>query len=472
MTAAPLVAGVDSSTQSTKVVVCDARTGAVVRTGRAAHPDTTEVDPQVWWRAFSEATAGLLDGVQAIGVGGQQHGMVTLDDAGDVVRPALLWNDTRSGKAADNLVTELGGPLVWAEAVGSVPVASFTVTKLRWMAEHEPELADRVARVLLPHDWLTWRLTGEAVTDRGDASGTGYFSPAKNVYREDILARAFGGRNPRLPRVLGPREAAGRTADGMLVSAGTGDNMAAALALELGEGDVVVSLGTSGTVFGVSETAPADATGIVAGFADATGRFLPLACTLNAARVLTATANMLGVDLVGLDRLALGARPGAGGLTLLPYLDGERTPNLPDAAGSLHGLRRTNMTPENLARSAVEGMLFGLAAGLDAVQAHGITARRILLIGGAAQSAAVRAVAPTVFGLPVAVPEPAEHVALGAARQAAWVLAGTEEPPAWSENTMLELAAGDVSAGQELRHRHLDIRELVHHVPVKTGEDT
>lgn len=445
-----------------------------MRTGRAAHPDTTEVDPRLWWQAFTQASDGLLDGVRAIGVGGQQHGMVTLDEHGEVVRPALLWNDTRSAKAADNLVTELGGPRAWAEAVGSVPVASFTVTKLRWMAEHEPELADRVARVLLPHDWLTWRLLGggEPVTDRGDASGTGYFSPAEGVYRKDFLSHAFGGRTPELPRVLGPREAAGETPDGVLVSAGTGDNMAAALALGLGEGDVVVSLGTSGTVFGVSATAPADPTGIVAGFADATGRFLPLACTLNAARVLTATATMLGVDLAGLDRLALAAEPGAGGLTLLPYLDGERTPNLPDAAGSLHGMRRTNMTPENLARAAVEGMLCGLAAGLDAVQAHGVTARRVLLIGGAAQSAAVRAVAPTVFGLPVVVPEPAEHVALGAARQAAWALAAGDEPPAWSENTRLEPVTGDAATGEELRHRHLDIRELVHHVSLKTGEDT
>ncbi|MTD56265.1 xylulokinase [Amycolatopsis pithecellobii] len=470
MTTGPLVAGVDSSTQSTKVVVCDAATGAVVRTGRAAHPDTTEVHPQVWWDAFLEASAGLLDGVQAIGIGGQQHGMVTLDDSGEVVRPALLWNDIRSAAAAGDLVAELGGGDVWAEAVGSVPVPSFTVTKLRWMAEHEPELADRVAHVLLPHDWLTWKLTGEAVTDRGDASGTGYFSPATSTYREDILAKAFGGRTPRLPRVLDPRETAGRTEDGILVSAGTGDNMAAALALELGEGDVAVSLGTSGTVFGVCESAPADPTGIVAGFADATGRFLPLACTLNAARVLTATATMLGTDLAGLDRLALAAEPGAGGLTLLPYLDGERTPNLPDAVGSLHGLRRTNMTPENLARAAVEGMLSGLAVALDALQDNGITARRVLLIGGAAQSEAVRAVAPTVFGLPIAVPEPAEHVALGAARQAAWALGGTGEPPAWAGNIRLQLPAGDAAVAHELRQRHLDIRELVHHVD--TREDT
>ncbi|KAA9162871.1 xylulokinase [Amycolatopsis acidicola] len=466
---APLVAGVDSSTQSTKIVVCDAETGAVVRTGRAAHPDTTEVDPDVWWSAFTEASDGLLEGVRAIGIGGQQHGMITLDEAGEVVRPALLWNDTRSGRAAEELIEELGGPAAWAKAVGSVPVASLTVTKLRWMAEHEPELAKRVTRVLLPHDWLTWRLLGgEPVTDRGDASGTGYFSPAENKYREDILSRAFG-RTPELPRVLGPAEAAGQTSGGMLVSAGTGDNMAAALALGLSKGDVVVSLGTSGTVFGVSETAPNDPTGTVAGFADATGRFLPLACTLNAARVLTATAAMLGVDLAGLDSLARQAKAGAGGLTFLPYLDGERTPNLPDAAGSLHGMRRANMTPENMARAAVEGMLCGLAAGLDAVQAQGITARRVLLIGGAAQSEAVREAASTVFGLPVVVPEPAEHVALGAARQAAWALAGTPEPPVWSANGSLELPEGDSAAGNELRQRHLDVRALLHGVPGGNG---
>jgi xylulokinase len=174
-----LVAGVDSSTQSTKVMVCDARTGEVVRSGRAEHPDTTEVDPQVWWDALGTAGDGLLEDVRAIGIAGQQHGMVTLDESGAVVRPALLWNDTRSGQAAADLTTELGGPQAWADAVGSVPVASFTVTKLRWMAEHEPELADRVAGVLLPHDWLTWRLLGGgagtvpapiAATPRGPAT--------------------------------------------------------------------------------------------------------------------------------------------------------------------------------------------------------------------------------------------------------------------------------------------------------------
>jgi xylulokinase len=428
------VAGIDSSTQSTKIVVCDAGSGAILAEAQAPHPEGTEVHPDAWWDAFEQAGRdGLLADVSAIGVGAQQHGLVALDAAGDVVRPALLWNDTRSAAAGEELVTEFGGGQPWAAAVGSVPVASFTVTKLRWLAEHEPDHAARVDRVMLPHDWLTWRLLppgSEPVTDRGDASGTGYWSPATGGYREDLVERAFG-RVPRLPRVLAPNEAAGKAASGALVSAGTGDNMAAALGLDVKTGEVVVSLGTSGTVFAVHDRPVADPTGIVAGFADATGQFLPLVCTLNAARVLTATAQLLGTDLAGLDRLALAARPGAGGLVLLPYLEGERTPNLPDAAGTVAGLRRTNMTPENLARAAVEGMLCGLADGLAALRDLDVEVRRVLLIGGAARSAAVRAVAPMVFAAPVVVPEPGQYVALGAARQAAWALAGGDRPPQW-----------------------------------------
>jgi xylulokinase len=425
-----LVAGVDSSTQSTKVVVVDSDTGKVLREGRAAHPDGTEVHPSAWWSAYQEAIAdGLLDGVEALGVGGQQHGLVTLTSEGDVVRPALLWNDTRSASAAADLVNELGGPQAWADAVGSVPVASFTVTKLRWLASHEPDLAQRVATVLLPHDWLTYQLTGSLVTDRGDASGTGYFSATQNVYRPDLLKLAFG-RTPELPRVLDPAEPAGTTEDGILVSAGTGDNMAAALGLGLQVGDVAVSIGTSGTVFGVADDVNPDGTGAVAGFADATGRLLPLVCTLNAARVLTATGAMLGVELSELDSLALSASPGAGGLTMVPYLDGERTPNLPDATGSLLGMRRDNMTPANVARAAVEGMLRGLGAGIEALRSVGMQVNRVRLIGGGARSRAVQAVAPEIFGVPVTVPEAAEYVALGAARQAAWALKG--ELPTWS----------------------------------------
>nr|WP_253770283.1 xylulokinase [Goodfellowiella coeruleoviolacea] len=466
MRAVTLVMGIDSSTQSTKALVVDADTGQVVAEGRAGHPDGTEVHPDVWWSACQEAIgqarAAAPGPVEAIAVAGQQHGMVTLDQAGAVVRPALLWNDTRSAPQARTLVARDGAD-AWATRTGLVPVASFTVTKLAWLAEHEPANADRVASVLLPHDWLTWRLGGQQAkhTDRGDASGTGYFSPATGQWLPDLLAESFGGRRPDLPEVLGPNQSAGRTPDGVLLGAGTGDNMGAALGLGIGPGDVVVSLGTSGTVFAVAEQPTADPTGIVAGFCDATGRFLPLVCTLNAARVLTTTATMLGTDLAGLDELARRAEPGSGGLVLLPYLDGERTPDLPDASGTLTGLRRGNATPENLARAAVEGMLCGLADGITAVRDAGVTVRRVLLIGGAARSAAVREVAGTLFGVPVEVPEPAEYVALGAARQAAWALSGAAEPPVWALRAERSEPA-HTEAGQAVRAAYARARNQVH----------
>jgi len=449
------------------VVVCDAESGAVVREARAAHPDGTEIDPAHWWSALQSALGRLMVGVEAVAVAGQQHGMVTLDSRGDVVRPALLWNDTRSAPDARDLVEEAGGREAWARATGSVPVASFTVTKLRWLARQEPDAAARVASVVLPHDWLTWRLRGggpgvdgvECTTDRGDASGTGYWSPAEGGYRDDLLELAFG-RRLVVPRVAGPAEVVGRTSRGAAVAAGTGDNMAAALGLDAGPGDVVVSLGTSGTVMAVADAPTADDSGLVAGFADATGRYLPLVCTLNAARVLTAAATMLGTDLDGLDRLALAADPGAGGLVLLPYLDGERTPDLPDATGTLLGLTRATMTPENLARAAVEGMLCGLADGLDALRRLGVEVRRVLMVGGASASAAVRIVAPDVLGAPVVVPAPGEYVALGAARQAAWALSREAAPPTWASAN--DAAVGLPGSSSGVREQYATARDLVH----------
>ncbi len=467
-----LVAGVDSSTQSCKVVIRDVETGALVRQGRAAHPPGTQIHPDAWWAALGQAVAeaGGLDDVAALSVAAQQHGMVCLDEAGDVVRDALLWNDIRSAEAARDLVAELGGPGKWAEAVGSVPVASFTVAKLRWLAEHEPANARRTARVCLPHDWLTWRLGGRAgegggggelVTDRGDASGTGYWSPATGSYRTDLLDLAFGAV-PGLPRVLGPREQAGEARafglpgrDPVRLAPGTGDNMAAALGVGAEPGDVVVSVGTSGTAFAVAERPSADPSGAVAGFADATGRFLPLVCTLNAARVLDATARLLGVGLDGLDRLALEAPPGADGLVCVPYLEGERTPNLPSATGSLHGLTLGTSTPAHLARAAVEGMLCHLA---DAFDALGLEPARVLLIGGGARSRAVRRIAPAVFGRPVAVPDPGEYVADGAARQAAWLLVGGDEPPVWRTGGAEHFEA---EATPEVRTRYGQIRDAL-----------
>ena len=389
-----LVAGVDSSTQSCKVVVLDANSGALVREGRATHPDGTEVHPDHWWRALCAAfdDAGGLADISALSVAGQQHGMVLLDRTGNVVRPALLWNDTRSAEAAAALTDEVGAD-DFARRTGLVPVASFTITKVRWVRDHEPELADRVAAVALPHDWLTWRLRGygpaaasplgpdleQLTTDRSDASGTGYWSPSAGEYDLGLFKTAFGrdareangGAGQRepgtviVPRVLGPGDAAGeihpgcfgsllvarpvrirpgRTGPRILLGAGAGDNAAAALGLGAESGDVVVSVGTSGTVFSVASRAVADPSGTVAGFADAGGEYLPIAVTLNAARVLSSVAGILGVDFDELPRLALEAAPGAGGVVLVPYFEGERTPNLPHAKASLHGLSIASST--------------------------------------------------------------------------------------------------------------------------------
>ncbi len=448
-----LVAGIDSSTQSCKVVIRDAGTGILVRQGRAPHPEGTEVHPDHWWDALQAAIAqaGGLDDVAAISVAGQQHGMVCLDADGTVIRPALLWNDTRSAAAAAQLIVMAGdgdaaaGARFWAQATGTVPVASLTLTKLHWLRENEPENAARVAAVCLPHDWLTWRLAGYGpgsgsagldalVTDRSDASGTGYFSTAEGKYLPDLVAASLG-HTPTLPRVLGPLEAAGRTPAGSLLAAGAGDNASAALGAGAGLGDVVMSLGTSGTVFAVSETPAADATGLVAGFADAAGHYLPLVCTLNATRVFDATAALLGVDLAEFNRLALSAQPGAGGLTLVPYFDGERTPNLPDATGSLHGITRANYTPANVARAAVEGVVCSLADGLAALLEQGVEARRIVLVGGGAQSEAVQDSAARLLGAAVTIPRPGEYVADGAARQAAAALTGAF--PAWASDAVV-----------------------------------
>lgn len=459
-----LVAGIDSSTQSCKVLVCDADSGEVVRQGRAGHPDGTEIDPVAWEFAAQRAIdeAGGFDDVDALAVGAQQHGMVCLDEAGRVVRPALLWNDVRSADAARALVDELGGPNAWAQAVGVVPLAAVTVAKLRWLADNEPRHADRTAAVCLPHDWLTWRLRNDAdiaslSTDRSDASGTGYYDAATDRYRYDLLELALRGRRPQLPNVLGPSDQIARNAT--VFGAGLGDNAAAALGVGAQPGDVIVSIGTSGVVAAVATEPVRDEAGFVAGFADGTGRYLPLVCTLNGARVLDATAALLRVDHDELSRLALSAPSGSDGLVLVPYLEGERTPNRPKATGALHGLRISNATPANLARAAVEGLLCALADGLGQLTKHGVTARRILLIGGGAQSQALREIAPAIFGLPVLAPVSAEYVALGAARQAAWALSGSARPPTWTAPTTDEYTAAAVPAVPDRYARVRDLTE-------------
>lgn len=453
----PLVLGVDSSTQSTKAVLVDADDGSVVETRTAPHPDGTSVDPRAWLDAFDAAAGPLLPRAAAVAVGGQQHGMVALDADDRPVHDALLWNDTRSASAARDLVAELGGPAACAEAVGSVLVASFTVTKLRWLRDHEPDAARRVERMLLPHDYVTWHAGGRRTapaTDRGDASGTGYYAAAEDRYREDVLERALG-HVPGLPRVAGAAEQVGTTDGGAVVGPGTGDNMAAALGLGLGPGDVSLSIGTSGVAAAVSETAVVDRSGVVTGFADATGRYLPMATTMNAARILDLHARLLGVDHAGLAALALESVPGAHGLTVSPYYAGERTPDRPDATGTWAGLT-TATSRADVARAAVEALLCSLGDALDAV-AQGLPAvDRVLLIGGGARSAAVQALAPAVLGREVLLPGSAEYVALGAARQAAWTLSGAAEPPAWPLSSTRRLQADPTP---EVRAAYAHLRE-------------
>ena len=453
----PLVAGVDSSTQSCKLVIRDLETGALVREGRASHPDGTEVNPQAWWQALNEAIkqAGGIEDVSAISIGGQQHGMVVLDANGKVIRDALLWNDTRSATQANEIITEFGAEGI-ADLTGSVPVASFTATKLLWLKQNEPQNAAKVAAVCLPHDWLSWRLAGygpaseselgpnlEALTtDASDASGTGYFNPKTGEYVKEVLEFVLG-HLPIVPKIVQPTQVAhtliSSSGNELTIGAGAGDNAAAAFGVLAKAGDVVVSLGTSGTVFAVSASATNDSSGTIAGFASASNDFLPLVCTLNAARVLDSMSAMLGVDHHELGQLALQSKPGAEGVVLVPYFEGERTPNLPEAKASIHGLTLKNNTRSNIARAAIEGMLCGLAAGLEALKQADVKTERVILVGGAAANPAVQEISAEVFGVPITIPAPGEYVANGAARQAASILLGSA--PDWKIETLGQIPA-------------------------------
>ncbi len=439
-----LVAGVDSSTQSTKVEIRTLTGGRLVATARAPHPPAvgprSEQEPTAWWAALLEALGEVreyLDRVVAVSVAAQQHGLVVLDASGEVIRPAKLWNDTESAPQALRLRKALDDE-TWARSCGSVPVPSFSVTKLAWLVDNEPRAARRVARVMLPHDWLTWKLTGRHVTDRGDASGTGWWDPTTGSYRPDLL-ELVGGRTDwgeSLPEVLGPREPAGTVTPlaaeatglpaGIVVGAGTGDNMAAALGLGLTPGDVVMSLGTSGTVYSLSSRPVNDPRGLVAGFASADGAWLPLVCTLNATRVTDTVARWLGLDRAEMEQAALSAPGGSGGVVLVPYLDGERTPDLPSAKGWWTGLTTSTGRAE-LSRSAFEGVVCGLLGGLDALTEVGVdVSGRMFLIGGGARSGAYRRITAELADREIVVPDDDETVATGACVQAAAVQRGVD----------------------------------------------
>lgn len=435
-----VVLGIDSSTQSTKVVAVDLGTGDVVGEGRAPHTGEDQQRPEDWWAALVAATKDAVSSdmkVEAIAAGSQQHGLVALDELNQPVFPASLWNNTAAALDAERLNAEAD----FAAEVGSRLVASFTILKVAHLARTDPEAMSRTAAICLPHDYLNLRLTGKLATDRGDASGCGWWSPSSGEQRRDLLALACGEENAQrlhLPDVRGPEEQAGSLQEdaanalglpaAIPVAAGTGDNMAAALGIGAAPGELVMSLGTSGTAFMVSETPTRDLSGEVCGFADASGRFMPLACMLNCTRVLDVIAGMLGINRQdALDR-AGAVEPGAGGLLLLPYFAGERTPNLPESTGSLSGLRAASATPDLLLRAAVDGVAAGIAYCVDALREVGITALAATLVGGGAASPVWRQAIADATGLDIAVRGGGEHAARGAAIQAAAIV--TNEPVA------------------------------------------
>ncbi|MFM9108949.1 MAG: FGGY family carbohydrate kinase [Chloroflexota bacterium] len=428
--------GADSSTQSVKVVALDVQTGEIVSEGRARHSGADIQDPRDWWAALAAASRACMTPdlrPLAISIGGQQHGCVTLDAAGEPVRPAPLWNNVDAAADAERLNAEAD----FAAAVGTRLVSSVTIAKLAHLARTDPGDLRRTAAVCLPHDYLTYRLTGNLVSDRGDASGSGWWSPAEDRDRRDLLALAVGEANAgrlQLPRVLGPNEEAGSLLPGpaaelglpagIPVGPGSGDNMEAALGIGANAGEMVISLGTSGTAFAITTFATHDETGEVCGFADATGCFLPLACMLNCTRVVDAIAGLLGVERIdALDR-AHRLPPGASGLLMTPYFEGERTPNLPRAAGELFGLAGATASPDLLLRAAVDGVAAGLAYCVEALNRLGIEAGEVTLVGGGSQHPAWRQAIADATGMTVLVREAGEAAARGAALQAAAIALG------------------------------------------------
>lgn len=431
-----VVLGVDSSTQSTKVVAVDVETGEIAGEGRAPHTGQDTQCPDDWWEALQIATRQTVSSefhVEAISVAAQQHGLVALDADGSPLMSAPLWNNTASAPDAERLNEAAD----FAAGVGSRLVASFTIAKLAHLARTASETLARTEAVCLPHDYLNFRLTGDLVTDRGDASGSGWWSPVTGQERHDLLALACGEETAmrlRLPEVRGPEQMAGALGAeaatalglpaGIPVAAGSGDNMAAALGIGAAPGELVMSLGTSGTAFMVSQTPTMDPSGEVCGFADATGRFLPLACMLNCTRVLDVVAGMLGIERQDALERGGAVEPGAGGLLLLPYFEGERTPNLPEATGALRGVTGKSAKPDLLLRAALDGVAAGLAYCIGALKRVGIVADTATLVGGGSASPVWRQAIADATGLPMIVRGGGEHAARGAAVQAAAIVRG------------------------------------------------
>lgn len=446
MTTRQLFLGIDCGTQGTKAIILDAASGQVLGQGAAAHTMISgangrrEQDTHQWLEAFAFATrqallAADVDGqsILGIGVSGQQHGLVLLDDEGEVLRPAKLWCDTETSAENDRLLTHLGGEKGSLERLGVVIAPGYTVSKLLWTKEQHPDVFARIARVLLPHDYLNYWLTGRACSEYGDASGTGYFNVRSRQWDLQLLRDIdpSGRLQAALPELIDAHEAVGTILPAIaehlginrnaLVSSGGGDNMMGAIGTgNIQPGAITMSLGSSGTVYAYADAPTVSAEASVATFCSSSGGWLPLICTMNLTNATGAVRELFDLDLDQFNTLVAQAPIGAEGVCMLPFLNGERVPALPHATGSLHGLTLDNLTQANLCRAAIEGTTFGLRYGLDLLRHNGLQSRNICLIGGGSKSAVWRQIVADIMDTPVICTEQSEAAALGAAIQAAW----------------------------------------------------
>jgi D-xylulose kinase len=440
-----LLIGIDSGTQSTKVLILDANRGKVIAASAEAYdlipdlpPGAKEQHPHTWRDATQKAVRKALalaaarpGEVKAIGVSGQQHGFVPLDQNGQVIRPAKLWCDTSTAVECEEIMDKLGGLKATLRALGNAMLPGFTAPKILWLKKREPKNYARLATVLLPHDYLNFWLTGEKVMEYGDASGTALLDVNTRHWSDKVLCAIDSELRGKLPPLMPSDQPAGRLQPAaakalglgtdVLVSAGGGDNMMGAIGTgNTRQGVITASFGTSGTIYACSEKPVIDPAGEIAAFCDSTNRWLPLLCTMNVTVATEMVRHDFGMDVKTFDATVARARPGADGLILLPYLEGERTPNLPDGTGVFCGVSPKTFTAEHFARAAMEGVTLGMNYGLRRLAELGVKPKQIRATGGGANSKVWRQMMADIFNTEVVTLKVSEGAAYGAALQALW----------------------------------------------------
>ena len=440
-----IVLGIDNGTQSTKTLFYDVDSRRVVARASAKHDliaedDGTREQKAQWWIAALHSCMDQVDPkirsrVSAVGVSGQQHGFVPVAPDGTPLYNVKLWCDTSTGAECDAITAAFGGGEKLLEEAGNLIVPGYTAGKILWLKKTHGDLYETMKWVMLPHDYLNFRLTGEAVMECGDASGTGLLDVRKRVWQEDLIRSVDPGLPDRMPRLIGPDEVAGRITaeaagatglpEGIPVSSGGGDNMMGAVGTgSVSDGVITMSIGTSGTLYGYSDKPIVDPEGVLAAFCSSTGGWLPLLCTMNCTVATELSRDLFGMSVEEIDAASAQAPPGADGVTMLPFFNGERVPNLPNGKASIMGLNATNYTRENIARACMESAIFGMRIGLDRFRELGFEVKEIRMIGGGSKSSIWRQMAADVLGVPVLIPEQTEAAALGAALQAWWMLEG------------------------------------------------